>query len=153
MLNSAAAAAAAGAASPSQLLMAAMQALGLPPTDQFALPASLEYPLPEAWIWILRIREMWRTARSSGDVSSLERLAQGDFRVCTDHSAAATRAMAEELSASAAWYDKAMAETGMGGGEEEDGVAEGEDAALRRRFYSVAQRILAAARGQMATDQ
>ena len=61
--------------------------------------------------------------------------------------------MVEELAASAAWYDKALAEKGTGSGGEEAGIGDGKDAALRRRFYLVAQRILASAREQVVSVQ
>ena len=86
-------------------LLDALQIMGLPRTDQFALPAVIEDPLPAAWIYLLRFQELWKEGKKTGDFTLLCDVAQGKrLRLKAEHEETARRRLSESVESSLAWY-------------------------------------------------
>lgn len=94
----------AGAATP---LHQAIASLGLNPSPDMALPATVAQPLPGLWIWLLRLKGMTDDQRSG--------FAKGEVQLTADVEAAAWAELRAALAESQDWYAKAAADAGEKG--------------------------------------
>jgi hypothetical protein len=90
-----------GAATP---LHQAIASLGLSPSPDMALPATVAQPLPGLWIWLLRLKGMTDDQRSG--------FAKGEVQLTADVEAAAWAELRAALAESQDWYAKAVADGG-----------------------------------------
>lgn len=79
------------------ILTQAIQSLGLTPTADMALPATLSQPLPALWIWLLRLKGMNDKQRNS--------FMQGQVEVSGATESAAWLEIHQVLTTHMKWYD------------------------------------------------
>ena len=82
-------------------LYAAVQSLGIAPSADVALPASLEQPLPALWVWLLRLKGM--------DDSQRMGFIQGQVALSASVEEAAWDTIRSTLEAHRPWYENAKA--------------------------------------------
>jgi len=83
----------------SQILGMAMGSLGLPPSTDLAIPLSQTDPLPQAWIWALRLREM--------NEEQLLEFCNGQVKITGKTELRVWRLIDKEIKRQVTWYSEA----------------------------------------------
>ena len=90
-------------------LMDALAIMGLPRTDQFALPATSNDSLPAAWIYLLYIQELWQDGLKTGNYQPLINVSEGkSLRLTTEQERRAWCTLTTSVETSTQWYTNAM---------------------------------------------
>jgi hypothetical protein len=97
------------------VLRSAIQSLGLSPSCDMALPATLSQPLPALWIWLLRLKGMSDAQRQS--------FVRGQVEVSVQVEAAAWQTIRETLTAHKKWYDECPQDNMEGNAKDETAAA------------------------------
>lgn len=84
----------------SMILGMAMGSLGLPPSPDLAIPLSVADPLPQSWIWALRLREM--------DEEQLQAFIGGQVKITGKQELQVWRLINKEIQRQIKWYSDAQ---------------------------------------------
>ena len=131
------------------VLLDALEAMGLPRTDQFALPAVVDDPLPPAWIYLLRFKEMWKESQLTNDYSALIDVGKGKgLKLKAIHEENARKCLKTQVNDSLKWYLDAS----LNLSQKNDSEA-GPDDLVLHKMYTVALEVLKKSKEKCDTDE
>ena len=131
------------------VLLDALEAMGLPRTDQFALPAVVDDPLPPAWIYLLRFKEMWKESQLTNDYTALIDVGKGKgLKLKAIHEENARKCLKTQVNDSLKWYLDAS----LNLSQKNDSEASPDDLVLHK-MYTVALEVLKKSKEKCDTDE
>lgn len=123
--------------------------MGLPRTDQFALPAVVDDPLPPAWIYLLRFKEMWKESQLTNDYTALIDVGKGKgLKLKAIHEENARKCLKTQVNDSLKWYLDAS----LNLSQKNDSEA-GPDDLVLHKMYTVALEVLKKSKEKCDTDE
>jgi hypothetical protein len=120
-------------------LLDALERMGLPRTDQFALPADVNDSLPNAWIYLLYFQELWMECNSTNNYDTLKNISNGttSLRLSKKQEVNAWNNLLLSVNTSTAWYTNALKKC-----KELDNEEDGDDSTILLKVYTNALEIL-----------